>query len=98
MKMTDIDTRWQDAVTMRTKITAATIKTATAKAMTTFKSDGDDDGNRNHDVGNVDNRIYNENDGENRDTDDERHNSNKNKKRKQQTKALQEKRRDQMKR
>ena len=69
----------------------------TTKATTTFKSDYDDDGNRN-DVGNDDDRIYDENDGENKDTDDESHSSNKNKKRKQQTKALQEKRRDQMKR
>ena len=72
------------------------MKTVTTKAMTTCKSD-DDDGHRN-DVGNDDNRIYNANDGENKDNDDESHNSNENKKRKQQTKPLQEKRRDQMKR
>ena len=50
----------------------------TIKAMTTFKSDDDDDGNRNDDLGNDNDRIYDENYAENKDTDDESHNSNRN--------------------
>jgi len=54
------------------------MKTVTMKAMTTFKSDDDDDGNRNDDLGNDNDRIYDENYAENKDTDDESHNSNRN--------------------